>query len=78
MIFVTGATGFIGQRLVERLEGEVKILSRQTHPDYETIVCDLQTEEIPDHALDGIASVFHLAGFAHDLRTETQIEHLYY
>jgi len=78
MNFVTGATGFIGRRLVERLEGEVKVLSRQAYPDYETVVCDLQTEEIPDDALEGIDTVFHLAGFAHDMRDASKITDLYY
>ncbi len=78
MNFVTGATGFIGRRLVERLEGDVKALSRQAHPDYETVVCDLQTEEIPDDALEGIDTVFHLAGFAHDMRDASKIIDLYY
>jgi len=78
MIFVTGATGFIGRRLVERLEGEVKVLSRQVHPDYETVVCDLQTEDIPDDALEGIDTVFHLAGFTHDMRDADKIADLYY
>ena len=78
MIFVTGATGFIGQRLVERLERKTKVLSRQAHPNYETVVCDLQTEEIPDDALEGIDTVFHLAGFAHDMRDADKIADLYY
>ncbi len=53
--FVTGATGFIGQRLLVGLEanGEgVRILSRNPHPDYETVVCDLQSEAIPEEGLD--------------------------
>ena len=51
--FVTGATGFIGQRLLVSLKEKnkslktkgvqkIKILSRHSHPDYETVVCDLQ------------------------------------
>jgi UDP-glucose 4-epimerase len=78
--FVTGATGFIGQRLLCYLKGKnknLKILSRQPHPYYETLVCDLQSEMIPDGALDGMDTVFHLAGFAHDFRNPSEIEHLY-
>lgn len=80
-IFVTGATGFIGQRLLENLkskgESEIKVLSRHPHPVNETVVCDLQSEVIPDEALDGVTSVFHLAGFAHDLRYVPEVENLY-
>ena len=79
-VFVTGATGFIGKRLLCCLKDKgknIKILSRQTHPEYETLVCDLQSDLIPDGALDGVDSVFHLAGFAHDLRDPSEVEHLY-
>ena len=78
--FVTGATGFIGQRLLLGLEANeegVRILSRNPHPDYETVVCDLQYEAIPKDGLDGVDTVFHLAGFTHDLRDASKLEHLY-
>ena len=78
--FVTGATGFIGQRLLVGLEanGEgVRILSRNPHHDYETVVCDLQFEAIPEDGLDGVDTVFHLAGFTHDLSDASKLEHLY-
>ena len=77
MIFVTGATGFIGQRLVVRLKAQgerLKILSRSHHPEVETVVCDLQREVIHDGALEGGDTVFHLAGFAHDLRDTSELE----
>ena len=80
MIFVTGATGFIGQILVMRLKGKgtrLKVLSRSYHSEYETIVCDLDSEVIPEDALVGVDTVFHLAGFAHDLRDTSKVEHLY-
>jgi len=80
-IFVTGATGFIGQRLISKLaesgENRVKVHSRHPHPDYETVVCDLQSEIVPDGALNGVDYVFHLAGFAHDLRDASKVEELY-
>jgi UDP-glucose 4-epimerase len=78
--FVTGATGFIGQILLVRLKEKgtrLKILSRNPHPEYETVVCDLQYEAIPADSLDEVDTVFHLAGFAHDLREATKIEHIY-
>jgi UDP-glucose 4-epimerase len=80
--FVTGATGFVGNRLVKKLrEGskktDVQILSRKPHPDYEAIVCDLQNDEIPQDALENIDTVFHIAGFAHDLRDASEVENFY-
>lgn len=88
MIFVTGATGFIGQQLLHALESnpasfaltqssDIKILSRRPHQDYNTVICDLEIESIPEDTLNGIETVFHLAGFAHDIRDATEVEHLY-
>ena len=60
-ILLTGATGFIGCRLLKSLEvseREIHVLSRQPHSDYETIVCDLGKEQVPDSALDSIDTVF--------------------
>jgi len=79
--FVTGGSGFIGQRLtvtLKQLGGEIRVLSREKHSDYDTIVCDLQSAVIPDDALDDIDTVFHLAGFAHDVRDASKISDLYY
>jgi nucleoside-diphosphate-sugar epimerase len=78
--FVSGGTGFIGQRLTSFLihsRHDIRLLSRNLHSSIETIVCDLQIDPVPDDALVGIDTVFHLAGFAHDLREATKIEHLY-
>jgi len=76
-LLITGATGFIGQRLVGAIGANIRVLSREKQPDYETVVCDLQSEVIPNNALDGVNTVFHLAGFAHDLRDSTKIQKLY-
>ncbi len=79
-LLITGATGFIGHRFISFLKPsdyEVRILSRKKHPVYETIVCDLQLENIPEDTLKGIDIVFHLAGLAHDLSDSTKIEKLY-
>jgi nucleoside-diphosphate-sugar epimerase len=75
---ITGATGFIGRRLINAVDGEIRVLSRTKHPDYDTTVCDLQSEAIPDHALNGVDTVFHLAGFTHDVRDASKIADLYY
>ena len=85
LYFITGATGFIGQHFLgsERLccdhfKGvDIRVLSRKAHSKYETVICDLQTELIPDNTLDGVDTIFHLAGFAHDLRDANEIEDLY-
>ena len=88
MIFVTGATGFIGQKLLNALESspasfgniqssDIKILSRLPHKNYKTVICDLETELIPEDSLDSIDTVFHLAGFSHDIRDATEVEQLY-
>ena len=79
--FVTGGSGFIGQRLtvaLKQLGGEIRALSREEQSDYDTIVCDLQSEVIPDQALNNVNTVFHLAGFAHDIRDASKISDLYY
>jgi UDP-glucose 4-epimerase len=79
-ILITGATGFVGQRLLklfESYENKIQILSRQSHPDYETIVCDLDKKFIPASALASVDTVFHLAGFAHDLSDSSKVKKLY-
>jgi nucleoside-diphosphate-sugar epimerase len=78
--FISGATGFIGDRLVESLKDQdvnLKILSRSKQQKYDTVLCDLSTENIPNNALDGIDIVFHLAGYAHDLSNSKKLEKIY-
>ena len=76
-ILITGGTGFIGGHLISAVDGNVKILSRNQCSDYMTVVCDLKSEVIPDNALYGVGTVFHLAGFAHDLSDATKIQNIY-
>ena len=87
-ILITGATGFIGQQLLSYLNlskqvdsgniSSIKIISRNIHPIYETVVCDLQCENIPDDIMDDVDTVFHLAGYAHDMRKPSKSQNLYY
>tara|TARA_B110000261_G_scaffold157938_1_gene193636 strand:+ start:190 stop:1131 length:942 start_codon:yes stop_codon:yes gene_type:complete len=87
-ILITGATGFIGQQLLSYLTfskkvdsgdvSSIKIISRNIHPIYETVVCDLQCENIPDDIMDDVDTVFHLAGYAHDLREPLKSKNLYH
>ena len=77
-IFITGATGFVGKRLVKAIGANIKVLSRVKQPDYETVVCDFEKEDIPKSALESIDTVFHLAGFAHDMQDPSKVEDLYH
>ena len=77
-ILISGATGFIGQRLLGALDANIRVLSREKQPDYETIVCDFEKIDIPKSALELIDTVFHIAGFAHDMRNADKIEDLYH
>ncbi|HZT39482.1 MAG TPA: TIGR01777 family oxidoreductase [Bryobacteraceae bacterium] len=66
-ITLTGATGFIGQRVVQRLllEGHaLTLLSRRARPgeNPRCFVCDLAVAEPPLEALEGANAVIHLAG----------------
>jgi len=79
-VLVTGATGFVGQHLIEylKLDGcNIKAISRNLIPGVDTVICDFLKDDIPDNALKGIDIVFHLAGYAHDLKSESGIEQTY-
>ena len=81
-VFVTGATGLIGTRLVNKLTSavgldQVTVLSRKQHSVCQTVISDLQSGPIPSNALNGIDTVYHLAGYAHDLQYSEFVAHLY-
>ena len=79
-VFVSGASGFVGNRLVRALENRkvsISVLSRTSQLGFETVVCDLKSELIPEDALTGVDTVFHLAGFTHDKLDTSEVEHLY-
>ena len=81
-MFVAGATGFVGSRLVQLLSDsigldQVTVLSRNPHPVCKTVISDLQSGTIPANALDGIDTLYHLAGYAHDLQDAQSVAHLY-
>jgi len=68
-VLVTGATGFVGRRLVDRLVAEgtavratTRLPSRSLpHPGLHWFTCDLGNEEQLCHALSGTETVFHCA-----------------
>lgn len=69
-ITITGATGFIGRRLIERLSAaphQLHALSRSTNVKFgDTAVWiskwDPETEEPPDYSLANADAIVHLAG----------------
>ncbi len=68
---VTGSSGFIGTRLCcflqDRGDTVIKV-SRTSNPDYKSdLICDLETAKLNQGTMSGIDTVFHLAGYAHDL-----------
>ena len=67
---VTGATGFIGSELIKILETKgysLRIVSRNNYKHYDTVICNLGVDQIPESAFDSVALVFHLAGYTHDV-----------
>jgi len=77
---VTGSTGFVGARLIgllNTIEVDIKLLARSKVDNYETIICDLGQDRIPKYALESIDTVFHLAGFAHDMQDSSKVVNLY-
>jgi UDP-glucose 4-epimerase len=77
---VTGSTGFIGNRLLgllNTIECDVRLLARSEVNSYETVVCNLGQDRIPKRTLESIDTVFHLAGFAHDMQDPSKVEELY-
>ena len=79
-VLVTGATGFVGQHLIEHLKLDgcnVKIISRKPMLGVEVIICDFLKDDIPENTLKGIDVVFHLAGYAHDLKSKSGVDGTY-
>ena len=78
---VTGASGFIGSRLCEALNAEgvrvVALMRSQVDGSWERyITADLETDTLVPGCLDGIDTVFHLAGTAHALAETGEYERI--
>lgn len=70
MIIVTGGSGFIGQRLVERLretDETIRVFDIQPYPDraIETSIGDIRNKEEVKAALQGATTVYHAASYVH-------------
>jgi len=78
LCFITGFSGFIGQRLAKVLSGHAKVLSRKSQQDYDTVVCDLMYQDLPSGALNNVDTIFHLAGLSHDMRDASKNYQAYY
>jgi polyketide synthase len=86
VILVTGATGFIGARLTERLitEGEgVRCLARESSDtsglerlDVEIAIGELRDPESIARAAAGCSAVFHCAALVSDWATTTEMEQI--
>lgn len=69
-VFITGASGFIGGKLAERLLAEgrqVRVLARRPLPDLEKLGAEIILGDLADPAAlqrgcTGVATVFHVAG----------------
>ena len=78
---VTGATGFIGSRLLgllKTIKCDVRLLARSEVSNYETVVCNLEHDAIPSNTFESVDTVFHLAGFAHDMQDPSKVKDLYH
>jgi nucleoside-diphosphate-sugar epimerase len=75
MFLITGATGFIGSHLVDRLCAEgrpVRALVRRLDREWrcDAVCCDLVSGKGIEEALDGVDIVIHLAGATKALNPE--------
>jgi nucleoside-diphosphate-sugar epimerase len=67
-ILVTGGTGTLGRRLVPRLQKagfDIRVLTRHSRADEDGVrylTGDLATGEGIEQAVDGVATIVHLAG----------------
>lgn len=73
---VTGASGFVGARLVSYLKGfdiNVKILGRRNFNNCIFNECDFFKDEIKEEFFEDVDTIFHLAGLAHDTDNKDSI-----
>ncbi len=78
---VTGSTGIIGQRLcilLEKKGREVTKISRSQNINLKNhFVCDLEKNNLDNDLIADNETIFHLAGYAHDLSHSKNIKEKY-
>ena len=81
IILITGSTGFVGKRLLNKLKSlghQLRVISRKPVLGVETFISDFTDSNIPTEALLGVDTIFHLAGYTHDLRADNSTKDLYF
>lgn len=82
-ILITGANGFVGERLLKALENTnrpIKIVSRKPakpQKEHEIITLDLSRETIKAIDLEDVSTVIHLAAYTHDVNNSKENEESY-
>lgn len=82
-VLVTGASGFIGSRLIKRLkqDGFTVVGGVRTPvegPWDQELVIDFASDSVPESPLGDVEGIFHLAGKAHVLSESKQEEDKYF
>ena len=83
-ILITGGTGFLGQRLIERLyfDNDLRVVARnegklmdlkQKFSEIEIIPGDIADDHIARKACNGIEAIYHLSAFKHVTWAENDV-----
>ncbi len=81
MILVTGASGFIGGRLVRRLQSlglPCRLMLRSSQGRAGEVIADLDDQAALQRACEGVETVFHCAGHAHAFSSRGSDEDLHW
>ena len=79
---VTGSSGFIGGRLCDLLEKKgheiIRVSRKIDQLSTNDSFCDLETDTIDNRFMFNVNSIFHLAGYSHDLSNPEDAKDRYY